>query len=105
MVGRPSTYAPTITTIISRGYVTRENKRLFATELGKMVTHVMTEYFGSIVDTEFTAQMESKLDGIEEGTINWKDVLSEFYPKFRKTLRQAEENMEKVEISSGCRRS
>lgn len=97
-IGRPSTYAPTITTIISRGYVTRENKRLFATELGKMVTHVMTEYFGSIVDTEFTAQMESKLDGIEEGTINWKDVLSEFYPKFRKTLRQAEENMEKVEI-------
>ena len=66
-IGRPSTYAPTITTIIARGYVTRENKRLFATELGRMVTNVMIQYFGEIVDIEFTAQMEDKLDAIEEG--------------------------------------
>ncbi len=97
-IGRPSTYAPTITTIISRGYVTRENKRLFATELGKMVTRVMTDYFGDIVDTEFTAQMEDKLDAIEEGTVGWKQVLREFYDKFNRTLSQAETTMEKVEI-------
>lgn len=97
-IGRPSTYAPTITTIIARGYVTRENKRLFATELGRMVTNVMTEYFGDIVDTEFTAQMEDKLDAIEEGSVEWKQVLREFYPPFEKTLHQAEESIEKVEL-------
>ena len=97
-IGRPSTYAPTITTIISRGYVTRENKRLFATELGKMVTNVMTQYFGEIVDTEFTAQMEDKLDSIEEGKVGWKQVLHDFYPPFEEMLEKAEASMEKVEL-------
>lgn len=97
-IGRPSTYAPTITTIIARGYVTRENKRLFATELGRMVTNVMTRYFDDIVDTEFTAQMEDKLDAIETGNVEWKQVLRDFYPPFKDTLEKAEESLEKVEI-------
>ncbi len=97
-IGRPSTYAPTITTIIARGYVTRENKRLFATELGRMVTNVMTQYFADIVDTEFTAQMEDKLDAIETGSVEWKQVLREFYPPFKETLEKAENSIEKVEI-------
>jgi len=97
-IGRPSTYAPTITTIIARGYVTRENKRLFATELGRMVTNVMTQYFGEIVDTEFTAQMEDKLDAIEGGSVAWKQVLRDFYPPFKKMLEEAETTIEKVEL-------
>ena len=97
-IGRPSTYAPTITTIIARGYVTRENKRLFATELGRMVTGVMTQYFGDIVDTEFTAQMEDKLDAIEAGDVEWKQVLRDFYPPFKDTLEKAETSIEKVEL-------
>ncbi len=97
-IGRPSTYAPTITTIIARGYVTRENKRLFATELGRMVTGVMTQYFGDIVDTEFTAQMEDKLDAIESGNVEWKQVLRDFYPPFKETLEKAETSIEKIEV-------
>ena len=97
-IGRPSTYAPTITTIIARGYVTRENKRLFATELGRMVTNVMTQYFGEIVDTEFTAQMEDKLDTIEGGSVEWKQVLRDFYPPFKTMLEDAENTIEKVEL-------
>ena len=97
-IGRPSTYAPTITTIIARGYVTRENKRLFATELGRMVTGVMTQYFGDIVDTEFTAQMEDKLDAIEEGSVEWKQVLRDFWPPFEETLEKAETSIEKMEL-------
>ena len=97
-IGRPSTYAPTITTIIARGYVTRENKRLFATELGRMVTGVMTQYFDDIVDTEFTAQMEDKLDAIEAGDVEWKQVLRDFYPPFKETLEKAEASIEKVEL-------
>ena len=97
-IGRPSTYAPTITTIIQRGYVMRENKRLYATELGRMVTGVMTQYFGPIVDTEFTAQMEDKLDAIEGGSVEWKQVLREFYPPFEQTLEEAEETIEKMEV-------
>ena len=97
-IGRPSTYAPTITTIIARGYVTRENKRLFATELGRMVTGMMTQYFGDIVDTEFTAQMEDKLDAIEEGNVEWKQVLRDFYPPFKDMLEKAEASIEKVEL-------
>ena len=97
-IGRPSTYAPTITTIISRGYVTRDNKRLYPTELGSMVNQMMTQYFADIVDTEFTAQMEEKLDSVEEGTYPWKDVLREFYPAFADTLSHAETEVEKVEF-------
>ena len=97
-IGRPSTYAPTITTIITRGYVSREKKRLYPTELGRMITAMMTEYFGSIVDTDFTASMEDKLDMVEEGSTQWKEILREFYPPFAQMLSVAEEQIEKVEV-------
>ncbi len=97
-IGRPSTYAPTITTIISRGYVSREKKRLYPTELGRMVTSMMTEYFGPVVDIEFTASLEDKLDTVEEGRAEWRQILREFYPPFEKMLGVAEEQIEKVEV-------
>ena len=97
-IGRPSTYAPTITTIITRGYVSREKKRLYPTELGRMVTAMMEEYFEDIVDTEFTAELEDKLDTVEEGGVDWKQIIREFYPGFKKALDVAEQQIEKVEI-------
>lgn len=97
-IGRPSTYAPTITTIIGRGYVSREKKRLFPTELGIMVTEMMENYFANIIDTEFTANMEEKLDEVEEGKLDWKQILREFYPEFETTLTVAEKEIEKVEV-------
>jgi len=97
-IGRPSTYAPTITTIITRGYVSREKKRLYPTELGRMVTSMMEEYFTDIVDTEFTAELEDQLDKVEEGDMAWKDILREFYPPFAQTLATAEQEIEKVEV-------
>ena len=97
-IGRPSTYAPTITTIIARGYVMRENKRLYPTELGKMINAMMTQYFGPIVDTEFTAELEDQLDEVEEGDMDWHTVLQEFYPPFETMLESAENAIEKVEI-------
>ena len=97
-IGRPPTYAPTITTIIARGYVMRENKRLFPTELGRTINSMMTEFFGPIVDTEFTADLEDKLDGVEEGRVDWHQVLQDFYPPFEQMLEHAEDVIEKVEI-------
>ncbi len=97
-IGRPSTYAPTITTIISRGYVSREKKRLYPTELGRMVTAMMEEYFKDIVDTEFTAELEDKLDTVEEKGVDWKQIIREFYPDFKQALDVAEQQIEKVEI-------
>ena len=97
-IGRPSTYAPTITTIISRGYVSREKKRLYPTELGRMITAMMEEYFTDIVDTEFTADFEERLDAVEEGEVNWKQILRDFYPNFAETLKVAEQQIEKVEV-------
>lgn len=97
-IGRPSTYAPTITTIITRGYVSREKKRLYPTELGRMVTAMMEEYFEDIVDTEFTADLENKLDEVEEGKKDWKQIIRDFYPEFKRALDVAEEKVEKVEI-------
>jgi len=97
-IGRPSTYAPTITTIISRGYVSREKKRLYPTELGRMITSMMMEYFGPIVDTEFTASLEDKLDTVEEGSTYWREILRDFYPDFKEMLDVAEEQIEKVEV-------
>ena len=97
-IGRPSTYAPTITTIISRGYVAREKRRLYPTELGRMVTSMMLEYFAPIVDTAFTAQMEDKLDDVEEGKADWHTILRDFYPPFEKMLDTAEEQIEKIEV-------
>ena len=97
-IGRPSTYAPTISTIISRGYVSREKKRLFPTELGIMVTDMMSRYFSEIVDTDFTASMESRLDAVEEGKEDWKQLLRDFYPGFENTLHVAEKEIEKIDI-------
>ena len=97
-IGRPSTYAPTITTIISRGYVSREKKRLYPTELGRMVTSMMEEYFSDSGDIEFTADLEERLDEVEEGKVYWKQILRDFYPPFEANLEVAEQQIEKVEV-------
>ncbi len=97
-IGRPSTYAPTIGTIVGRGYVSRENKRLFPTELGKMVSDIMMQYFEPIMDLDFTAEMENRLDAVEEGKEPWTQVLSGFYPDFIKMVENAEATLEKIEI-------
>ncbi len=97
-IGRPSTYAPTISTILARGYVMREKKQLFPTELGVMITDMMKEYFSDIVDIAFTAGMEEQLDDVEAGKRQWREVISEFYGPFEKTLEHAEQSIEKVEI-------
>ena len=97
-IGRPSTYAPTISTILARGYVMREKKQLYPTELGVMITDMMKEYFADIVDIAFTAGMEEQLDQVEEGELDWRSVLSEFYGPFSRTLAHAEESIEKIEI-------
>ena len=98
-IGRPSTFAPTVTTIIARGYVSREKKSLYPTELGRMVNNMMEEYFKDIVDTEFTAELEDKLDTVEAGGVDWKDIIRDFYPGFKKSLDVAEQQIEKVEIN------
>ncbi len=97
-IGRPSTYAPTISTIIGRGYVSREAKRLYPTELGRMVNDMMCEYFGPVVETAFTASMENELDEVEEGRQEWRGVLRDFYPPFEKMLEKAETSIEKIEV-------
>ena len=97
-IGRPSTYAPTVGTIIARGYVSREKKRLYPTEMGKMVTGLMMDYFEPVVDSGFTAQMEDELDQVSTGEKRWQEVLKEFYPSFDSMLTRAEKDMEKVVI-------
>ncbi len=97
-IGRPSTYAPIISTILSRGYVVKEKKQLVPTELGKIVTDIMKKYFEEIVDVNFTAQLEKKLDDVEEGTIKWIDIMKEFYPRFVEVLKEAEEKIGNIEI-------
>ncbi len=97
-IGRPSTYAPTISTILARGYVSREKRQLFPTELGVMITDMMKEYFGSIVDVAFTAEMEERLDKVEEGKLDWRKVIADFYGPFEETLENAEKSIDKVEI-------
>ena len=97
-IGRPSTYAATISTITSRGYVKRENKSLSPTELGEVTTKLMEERFPKIVNVKFTAQMEQNLDTVEEGTCGWVELLTEFYGDFDKTLKAAKEEMKGVKI-------
>lgn len=97
-IGRPSTYAPTITTILARNYVEKDKKHLVPTELGKVVTTLLKEHFKDIVDVEFTAHMEEKLDDIEVGKRDWVEILGEFYPSFNLTLKQAEKEVEHVEL-------
>lgn len=93
-IGRPSTYAPTITTILDRHYVEREQKQLKPTPLGDVITELLSEHFKKIVDTKFTAQMETNLDKVEEGKAKWFEVLKDFYGDFASTLEQAEHDME-----------
>ncbi|MFP4199714.1 MAG: DNA topoisomerase, partial [Halanaerobium sp.] len=95
-IGRPSTYAPTISTIISRGYVERVKNKLKPTKLGFIVIDLLTEYFPNVTDTEFTAQMEERLDKIEEDEEYWREVLSDFYHPFKEKLEVAREEMEEV---------
>jgi DNA topoisomerase-1 len=97
-IGRPSTYAPTITTILGRRYVIKENKNLYVTELGEVVNNIMKESFPQIVDENFTANMELQLDKVEHGEIEWKNIVRDFYPELKKELDKAEEELEKVEI-------
>ncbi len=99
-IGRPSTYAATVTTIVDRKYVERVNKTLVPTKLGKAVNLLLVEHFGGIVDVPFTRDMESKLDMIEEDRVDWHSMLKEFYQPFGETLKKAEENMNKVIILS-----
>ena len=97
-IGRPSTYSPTITTIIDRGYVSREKKQLIPTELGFVVTQLMKDNFSDIVDVKFTADMEEKLDEVEEGRKEWRTVIGDFYDPFEKSVEKAFENVEHVKI-------
>lgn len=97
-IGRPSTYAPTITTIISRRYVAKEQKNLYVTELGEVVNNIMKQAFPSIVDVNFTAMMEGLLDCVEGGTVQWKTVVRNFYPDLKKDVDEAEKELEKVDI-------
>ena len=97
-IGRPSTYSPTITTILARRYVVKENKNLYVTELGEVVNSIMKDSFPTIVDEHFTANMESLLDKVEEGAVSWKTVVSNFYPDLNEAVAVAEKDLEKVTI-------
>jgi len=98
-IGRPSTYAPTISTIIARGYVLREKRKLYPAQLGQLVTQMMRDNFQDIVDVQFTAGLEDKLDRIEEDELPWRQVIGEFYGPFEKTLQKAEQTIEKVKVA------
>ena len=99
-IGRPSTYAPIISTIISRGYVEREGRQLVPTDLGFIVVDLLSKHFPDVTDIEFTAQMEKKLDSIEEGKEDWKKILADFYHPFAARLEEAIEKMERVELAA-----
>ena len=98
-VGRPSTYAPTITTLLARGYIVKENKNLYVTELGEVVNQIMLEYFDEIVDVDFTATMERILDEIASGNVEWKEIMRSFYPNFHKTVEYAEGQIENIDLT------
>ncbi len=97
-IGRPSTYATTITTILGRRYIVKEGKNLFVTEIGDIVNNLMKDAFPQIVDVDFTATMETLLDGVEEGTVKWKAIIENFYPDLKEAVDKAESAIEKVEI-------
>ncbi len=97
-IGRPSTYAPTITTILGRRYVAKENKNIYVTELGEVVNDMMMDAFPTIVDVNFTANMETLLDGVAEGSVKWKTIVSNFYPDLEEAVKQAEKELQKVKI-------
>jgi DNA topoisomerase-1 len=98
-IGRPSTYAPTITTIIARHYVAKENKNLYVTELGDAVNDIMKKAFPTIVDVNFTANMEALLDGVEAGKVQWKEIIRNFYPDLEEAVKSAEKELENVKIA------
>lgn len=98
-IGRPSTYAPTITTIIARRYVIKEDRNLYVSELGEVVNNMMKDAFPSIIDVNFTANLEALLDKVGEGAINWKTVVSNFYPDLDEAVKKAEKELEEVEIA------
>ncbi len=97
-IGRPSTYAPTITTIIARRYVIKENKNLYVTELGEAVNQIMVKAFPSIVDVNFTVNLEALLDAVEDGNVHWKTVVSNFYPDLEEAVEEAEKQLEQITI-------
>lgn len=97
-IGRPSTYAPTITTLIKRRYVTKEQKNLYVTDIGHAVDDLMDQAFPSIVNAKFTANIESLLDGVEEGEVKWKTIIRNFYPDLKESVDKANAELEKVEI-------
>jgi len=97
-IGRPSTYAPTISTIIARRYVAKEGRNLYLTEIGEVVNNMMKQAFPSIVETDFTVNVESLLDMVEEGKVSWKTVVSNFYPDLNEAVNRAEEELQKVKI-------
>lgn len=98
-IGRPSTYAPTITTILARRYVTKENKNLYVTELGETVNGIMKQCFTSIVDTSFTANMELLLDKVADGSVKWKTIVENFYPDLDEAVKTAEKTLESIKIA------
>jgi DNA topoisomerase I, bacterial len=98
-IGRPSTYAPTITTILARRYIIKENKNLYVTELGEVVNKIMKENFSSVVDLTFTANLESLLDKVGEGSIEWKTLVGNFYPDLDEAVKKAEKELENVSIA------
>ena len=98
-IGRPSTYAPTITTLLSRRYITKEGRNLFVTEMGNAVNRIMKDAFPSIVDLRFTANLESLLDGVEAGNVKWKTVIENFYPDLHEAVDKANKEIEKVKIA------
>lgn len=97
-IGRPSTYSPTISTILARRYITKENKNLYVTEIGEVVNSIMKDSFPTIVDENFTANMESLLDAVADGNVNWKTVVENFYPDLKEAIDKAEKELEKVTI-------
>lgn len=97
-IGRPSTYSPTITTVLSRGYVLKDNKIFYPTELGEIVNDMVSNNFQDVVNVDFTAKMEEELDKVEDGTMVWKDIIRKFYPPFEMKIKEAEEKIGEVQI-------
>ncbi len=97
-IGRPSTYAPTISTLLARRYVTKEQKNLYVTDLGEAVNSIMVHSFPSIVDVSFTANLETLLDAVGEGKMEWKDIIRNFYPDLEESIKTARENLQKITI-------
>lgn len=98
-VGRPSTYAPTLTTVLARGYIVKENKNLYVTELGEIVNQIMITFFDEIVDVDFTANMERILDEIASGKVEWKEIIKSFYPNFKHTVEVAENEIQNIDMT------